>query len=83
MPKVRHRGAFVGIRGGAEGAYGQMCVPIEIRLLGGRSFMGTKKTTFMITNDRPEGRPHAPPHVSKSTYVLFATESEARARSES
>ena len=35
--------------------------------LGGRSFMGTgKKTTFMITNDRPEGHPHAPTHLPKS-----------------
>jgi len=36
-------------------------------LLGGRPFMGTgKKTTFMITDSRPEGRPHAPTHPSKS-----------------
>jgi len=59
-----------------KGAFGRMHAPIEIRLFGGRSFMGTgKKTTFMIANVRPEGHPCAPIHVSKSTYVLFAMES--------
>jgi len=39
-------------------------------LFGGRSFMGKgKKTTFMITDVRPEGRPHAPTHVPKSLIV--------------
>ena len=32
--------------------------------LGGRSFMGTgKKTTFMITNNRPKGRAPVQPHA--------------------
>jgi hypothetical protein len=44
-----------------RGAYGRMRQPADIRLFGGRSFMGTgKKTTFIMTNVRPKGRPHAP-----------------------
>jgi hypothetical protein len=36
-----------------------------------------KKTTFMITNVRPEGAPHAPTHASKS---LIAGRSAMRRR---
>jgi hypothetical protein len=40
-------------------AFGRMRRGRRIQALGDRSFLGTKKTTFMIANVRPEGHPHA------------------------
>lgn len=41
--------------------------PVDVRPFGGRSFMGAgKKTTFVITDVRLKGRPHAPTHVPRS-----------------
>jgi len=50
-----------------RGAFGRMRKGRRHRALGGRSFMGAgNKTTFMMTNARPEGRPYAPTHLSRS-----------------
>jgi hypothetical protein len=65
--------AFAGSCTAGWGAFGQMYAPLRDQVLGGRLFMVTKKTTFMIINNRPKGHPHTPPHLSISLYTPNVT----------